>query len=89
MTWSYFTAGGYVTTQTTYGMPPPPPAFTTTHIVHQPAVIHQPVIGVAQRFGQHPCNATCATCRASIVTTTAYEVGTFTWLIAAIICFLG
>jgi lipopolysaccharide-induced tumor necrosis factor-alpha factor len=43
----------------------------------------------AVAMGTVPVQTTCPNCHASIVTTVMYQVGGLTWLIFAILCFVG
>jgi len=44
---------------------------------------------VAVAVGEVPMSTTCANCQHQIVTNVIYETGGLTWLIFAILCFLG
>ena len=58
---------------------------TTTVIATQP----RPVIVTGIAFGEIPVSMTCPRCQAQIVTSTVYQDGSFAWLLAAILCFIG
>ena len=58
---------------------------TTTVIATQP----RPVIVTGIAFGEIPVSMTCPRCQAQIVTSTVYQDGSFAWLVAAILCFIG
>ena len=57
-------------------------------------VVTQPGFGGPQpgstcRYHSSPALIVCQHCNATVTTSTSYSVGTYTWLIAAIILFLG
>lgn len=70
-------------------VPPPPYGYTPTaqtHIITQPVnIVYAPHI----YFGDHPQQATCPNCRATVFTQVQHETGTITWLIAGGVCLLG
>ncbi|XP_076450920.1 LITAF domain-containing protein-like [Babylonia areolata] len=82
------------------GYQPPPPGYqpgpgmhghpsgSTTVVVTQPGLFGaQP--GGTCRYREVPCLVVCQYCNATVTTTTCYSVGTFTWLAAGLILFLG
>ncbi|KAL5018827.1 hypothetical protein ScPMuIL_004549 [Solemya velum] len=69
--------------------PPPAYGFNNLYGQHSTTIVQQPVVTLVQRFTATPVHTVCPTCRSSIVTSTEYEVGTFAWIAAAIIFFLG
>ncbi|KAK2174103.1 hypothetical protein NP493_829g01060, partial [Ridgeia piscesae] len=56
-----------------------------------PTVVIQPVHAttLVQQFRESPVQTVCPYCHAQIVTAVSYDTGTFTWLIAAIVCLVG
>lgn len=62
-------------------------ATTSTTIYQQPTtILTQPFI---QSFGAVPVQTVCPTCRASIVTSITFEVGTLVWVAGFIIFLMG
>ncbi|ELU05556.1 hypothetical protein CAPTEDRAFT_140846, partial [Capitella teleta] len=44
---------------------------------------------IAQNFGEDPVQTWCPNCQTQILTSTQYDVGTYAWLICAILCICG
>ncbi|XP_076450921.1 LITAF domain-containing protein-like [Babylonia areolata] len=82
------------------GYQPPPPGYqpgpgvpgqqssSTTVVVSQPGV-YGPQPGSTAMYREVPCLIACQHCNATVTTTTAYSVGTATWLSCVIVCFVG
>jgi len=58
----------------------------TTVIVQQPAMV---VVGGVVRYGVFPMNITCPSCKANVVTSVEYTIGTLTWLAVLGMCLFG
>ena len=52
-------------------------------------VMAQPVMPMGIVFREMPVAMQCQFCHASITTSTTYETGTFTWVIAGILLLFG
>jgi lipopolysaccharide-induced tumor necrosis factor-alpha factor len=53
---------------------------------HTTVVIARPVM---MGLGEYPVQTTCGHCHASVTTSTMYETGTLTWLVAGILILVG
>ncbi|XP_071164017.1 LITAF domain-containing protein-like [Mytilus edulis] len=51
-------------------------------------VTGQPTV-LIQQFREAPVRTQCPSCRADILTSTHYETGTMTWVVAGVLCFVG
>uniref|UniRef100_A0A1I8FVK1 LITAF domain-containing protein n=2 Tax=Macrostomum lignano TaxID=282301 RepID=A0A1I8FVK1_9PLAT len=92
---------GYPTSypaQQQHQQPPPPPAYPAAGGYQgQPAQHHvvvmqqQPVVvnATIPRFNQSPVWMVCPNCHNNVQTTVYYKIGGYTWLIAAILFFVG
>ncbi|KAI0225802.1 hypothetical protein LSAT2_023434 [Lamellibrachia satsuma] len=70
-----------------YSKPRRPPMIYQTR---SETVIQQPVVATSalQQYRESPVRTMCPYCRARILTVVRYDVGTYTWLICAIVFFL-
>lgn len=64
------------------GYPQQQQSGATVVITGQPTVL-------VQQYRESPVRTTCTQCRADILTSTHYETGTMTWVVAGILCFIG
>merc|ERR1712168_368626 len=69
---------GYAPVQPGYGPAPGPT------VVVQPGVIVQGVV----RFGELPQNIVCPSCHSNVITATTYTAGTWTFILALILCLI-
>jgi len=52
-------------------------------------VVNVPTVQLGNTAGQVPVHTMCPNCHNSVVTNLTYEIGGLTWLIFAILCFVG
>ncbi|XP_022338255.1 LITAF domain-containing protein-like [Crassostrea virginica] len=62
----------------------PPPGQPQTTVIAQPVAVVP-----CMTMRDIPVRVTCPSCRADVMTSTVFETGTMTWLLAGILCILG
>ena len=77
---------GNETKQPAVSYPQQPGYQATTTVIHHPPT---QTVFVGLKFLENPTAMTCPYCQASIVTATAYENGTLTWIACGGVALMG